>query len=344
MNVTVRDIREEDLENIITWRTDPEITRYMNTNPVLTPEGQKKWLSDVQNDPSKRHWMIEAEGEPCGVIQLIDIDWKNKNTSWGYYVGVRRLRSIRLALSLEMSLYDYVFDALGFEEIHNEAFSLNEGVIKLHQMCGNAIVKVVPGEVEKEGVSYDITHMSITRDKWYELRKTKKYTKIDFDIAFRFHHIGYAVADMEQALAAFRKTGWRDVTNRREQAPAEDAADEKHSGCAGAGVRPLPGVTADEGRGVYLAFLERADTNVLIELVSPMHDRSPVSKILASSNKVASSYHICYEADDLDVAIAEMKRRGYVLTDAAKPAPAFGGRCVAFLLHRDAGLVEILGT
>ena len=314
MNVILRDVREDDLENIIRWRTDPEITRYMNTNPVLTMEGQKEWLAAFREDITRRQWLIEVEGESAGVIQLIDIDWKNKNTSWGYYVGEKRLRSMKLALALEMGLYDYVFDALGFEEIHNEAFSLNEGVIKLHRMCGNEITKVVEGEVEKEGVKYDITHMSITRDKWYELRKTKRYERIGFDIAFCFHHIGYAVADIEKAQAAFRKLGWRDAG----------------------------GVTADEGRGVYLAFMERPDTNALIELVAPMHDKSPVSKLLASSNNVASSYHICYEVEDIDFAVAELKRRGYVLTDAAKPAPAFGGRKVAFLLHKDAGLAELL--
>ena len=166
MNITLRAVREDDLANIIRWRTDPDITRYMNTDPVLTMESQKEWLASVRDDITKRHWLIEVDGEGAGVIQLIDIDWKNKTTSWGYYVGEKRLRSMKLALSLEMSLYDYVFDALGFEEIHNEAFSLNEGVIKLHQLCGNEIVKVVPGEVEKDGIKYDITHMSLTSDKW----------------------------------------------------------------------------------------------------------------------------------------------------------------------------------
>ena len=340
MNITLRAVREDDLANIIRWRTDPDITRYMNTDPVLTMEGQKEWLAAVRDDITKRHWLIEVDGEGAGVIQLIGIDWKNKTTSWGYYVGEKRLRSMKLALSLEMSLYDYVFDALGFEEIHNEAFSLNEGVIKLHQLCGNEIVKVVPGEVEKDGVKYDITHMSLTRDKWMDLRETKRYEKIIFDIAFRFHHIGYAVADIEQARRAFMKLGWRDV-NAATQKNRMSACDSPSQDIR-ASVIPQDGVTRDENRGVYLAFLERADTNALLELVSPMHDKSPVSKLLASSNNVASSYHICYEVDDLDFSIAELKRRGYALTDSAKPAPAFNGRRVAFLLHRDAGLIELL--
>ena len=35
MGVTLREIREEDLENIMRWRMAPDITRYMNTNPEL---------------------------------------------------------------------------------------------------------------------------------------------------------------------------------------------------------------------------------------------------------------------------------------------------------------------
>lgn len=44
MSVTLRKVTEGDLEQIMRWRMDPEITRYMNTDPKLTLEGQKKWL------------------------------------------------------------------------------------------------------------------------------------------------------------------------------------------------------------------------------------------------------------------------------------------------------------
>lgn len=42
MSVTLRKVTEGDLEQIMRWRMDPEITRYMNTDPKLTLEGQKK--------------------------------------------------------------------------------------------------------------------------------------------------------------------------------------------------------------------------------------------------------------------------------------------------------------
>ena len=48
MSVTVRSIEQTDLENIMHWRMDPDITRYMNTNPRLTLEGQKAWLASIE--------------------------------------------------------------------------------------------------------------------------------------------------------------------------------------------------------------------------------------------------------------------------------------------------------
>ena len=49
MSVTLRKVTEGDLEQIMRWRMDPEITRYMNTDPKLTLEGQKKWFAKVQS-------------------------------------------------------------------------------------------------------------------------------------------------------------------------------------------------------------------------------------------------------------------------------------------------------
>lgn len=182
MAITLRKVSEDDLEMIMNWRMSETVTKYMNTNPKLTLEGQKKWLESLERNENVRNWIIEVEGVPAGLINLADIDWNNRTTSWGYYIGEEDLRSLKLAISLEMSLYDYCFDVLGFTEVHSEVFKLNEGVWKLHTACGCKIVKEVPGEVEKEGVAYDIVHLSIERDEWFKIRENKKYEKINYDI------------------------------------------------------------------------------------------------------------------------------------------------------------------
>lgn len=180
MEFAVRRIDESDLERIMNWRMSPEVTTYMNTNPKLTLDGQKKWLKSLEGNESVRYWLVEVNGQPAGVINLADIDYENKNTSWAYYIGEKSLRSIQLAISLELSLYDYVFEKMRLDEIHGEIFSLNGAVIKLHKLCGCKVVEVVPEEVEKEGVKYDITHVSLNRSDWEQNKGKQRYERIEF--------------------------------------------------------------------------------------------------------------------------------------------------------------------
>lgn len=180
MAVTLRRIRESDLENIMRWRMDPEVTRYMNTNPKLTPEGQKKWFASIRANEDVSYWIILVDGQEAGVINLTGLTDPEGNLGWAYYMGEKKLRSIRTALSLEMSLYDYIFDELGKNSLTGDIFTLNQGVIKLHELCGSVIVEERRNHITKEGISYDVTFMRMTRQRWNEIRSTKKYDRIIF--------------------------------------------------------------------------------------------------------------------------------------------------------------------
>lgn len=180
MGVTLRGIREDDLEDIMRWRMDEDITRYMNTNPKLTPEGQRAWLAGIRGNTDVRYWLIEIDGQPAGVINLTGLDNPEGNLGWAYYVGEKRLRSIRTALSLEMSLYDYAFDVLKKKAVYGDIFSLNKGVIQLHKLCGCEIVEERKRHVRKEGIWYDVTFMRMTARTWFAIRDSKKYEKIQF--------------------------------------------------------------------------------------------------------------------------------------------------------------------
>lgn len=180
MSVTLRDIQESDLENIMNWRMAEDITRYMNTNPKLTMEGQREWLASIRQNPDVRYWMIEVDGESAGVINLTGLEKHDGNLGWAYYMGVQRLRSIKTALALEMSMYDYALLTLGKNAVDSDVFTLNAGVIQLHKLCGCEVVEERKRAVCKEGVYYDVTYMRMTAERWAALRQGKNYEKIVF--------------------------------------------------------------------------------------------------------------------------------------------------------------------
>lgn len=319
MGIVLKRITEDDLELLMNWRMSDSVTKYMNTNPRLTIDMQREWFEAQEHNDRVRNWIVEVDNTKVGLINLIDMDFEKRITSWGYYIGEESYRSLRLAISLEMSLYDYCFDVLGLKEVNSETFKLNEGVWKLHIACGCSIVKEVEGEIEKDGVRYDIVHMSMDRDKWLSIREKKMYDRINFDIwqdkiyGMIVHHLGVATSDIMGSVRLFEGLGW------------------KWDGQ----------IIEDNMRNVRLAFLKHCNDE-LLELVCPVNDKSPINNTLDNMKNIASPYHICYEVDNIESVINILKKRRYVVTDTLKAAVAFNERRVVFLLNKDVGLIELL--
>ena len=166
---SARAIKDEDLELIMGWRMDPGITKWMNTDPALTLQDQKKWLERIQLDDLSQYWMICVDGQPAGVLSLFDIDKSSLSAEWGYYIGAAKLRSMNLAISIELSLYDYCFNNLGLKTVLNKVLADNEGVIKLHQICGNKITAVNKEAVIKNNIAHDQVCMEIGKADWESL-------------------------------------------------------------------------------------------------------------------------------------------------------------------------------
>lgn len=127
----------------------------------------------------------------------------------------------------------------------------------------------------------------------------------------KIDHIGYAVKRIDRAIIAFQKLGY-------EFEPVID----------------------DTDRNVKLAFGSK--DSYRIELVAPLDKKlgSPVDQYL--SNAVGTPYHICYESESLDAEIEELKAQGYKVVIEPRPAVAFGGRRVVFMMNIGFGLMEIV--
>jgi len=125
----------------------------------------------------------------------------------------------------------------------------------------------------------------------------------------KVHHIGYAVKEIDEAVKKFRDLGY----------VVEDKIE-------------------DESRKVVIAFARNND--VLVELVAPMGEGSPVDGILDKNG--AAPYHICYEVHNIEEACKELKKEGWTVLIKPAPAPAINGALVVFLYNRIVGLIELV--
>jgi len=128
----------------------------------------------------------------------------------------------------------------------------------------------------------------------------------------KVHHIGYAVRSLQAAKQKFQLLGFS----------------------------PFGEEVMDVARNVRIQFMENA--GVLIELITPLKEDSPVSQILSKAGN--SPYHVCYEVENIPRTAEELRAQHFLLLSPPSAAVACGGSRVAFLFHKDIGLIELLET
>lgn len=107
--------------------------------------------------------------------------------------------------------------------------------------------------------------------------------------------------------------------------------------CRVLGYRAAAPPVVDAEQKVRVQFLHLGD--FALELLEPTGPDSPVAQFVRSGGGL---YHLCYECDDLEAALARLREAGSAVARPPAVAPAIGGRRVAFLVTRQRQLIELV--
>lgn len=129
----------------------------------------------------------------------------------------------------------------------------------------------------------------------------------------RLHHIGFVVASIEDAMPGFVRSMMAEWDGQSFEDPLQKAK---------------------------VAFLATRVGDALLELVEPLGEDSPVQRFLRE--KGGGLHHVCYEVADLEQELTDFRGRGAVIAKRPKPAVAFGGRRIAWVITAENLLVELL--
>lgn len=181
MEVKLEKLGEKDLDLVAKWRMLPEITKYMYTDPIITPESQRKWFNTIKNNNHVKYWIVLLNGVKVGLIFLTDIDYVNKRCYWGYYIAEQFARGKGLARILECNINDFAFYKLGLNKLCQEILAFNERVVAIHKKFGSEIEGVFKQHIYKNGEFHDVVCMGIIKEKWDKFRESIVYDKIEIE-------------------------------------------------------------------------------------------------------------------------------------------------------------------
>ena len=128
------------------------------------------------------------------------------------------------------------------------------------------------------------------------------------------NHIGYAVRNIQKTAQLYINAGWS-----------------------------LSEVFDEEVQHTKIAFLNKEGFPT-IELVAPLMEGAP-SPVDSFLEKVGcSTYHICYDVDDIDQAVEDLFDEGFKPLFMPIESVAMGGHQICYLFHLDVGLIELVST
>jgi methylmalonyl-CoA/ethylmalonyl-CoA epimerase len=128
----------------------------------------------------------------------------------------------------------------------------------------------------------------------------------------RLHHVGYATKEIEPIAETY---------------------------IARFGYEVSTGLIHDPLQTAFVQFLRLPGEPTYLEFVAP---DGPTSKLSAQAKRGGGLNHLCYATGSLEAAIAHLESNGMKLISDPKPAVAFAGRRICWLLGWDQVPIELV--
>lgn len=126
----------------------------------------------------------------------------------------------------------------------------------------------------------------------------------------RIHHIGYLARNLENTKQEFLKLGFTIEKN----------------------------TIYDSIRKINIIIL--SNEHYCVELIQPKDKESPLYSLLKKYQNTA--YHFCYITSKISIDIKRFEEHGYKLIQYPQKAVCFEDKLVAFLMHPDMGIIELV--
>jgi UDP-4-amino-4,6-dideoxy-N-acetyl-beta-L-altrosamine N-acetyltransferase len=169
--VELRPMTLADGGQVLAWRNQPDVARFMCDDRPITPEQHARWMTDVLASDTRRYWIVEHRGCARGVINLADIDWDHRRCSWGFYLGEPDTAADGTDDRLHMSdalrrVAEIAFIDLQLDKLCAQVLSSNERSLALHERIGFVREGVLRAHVRRTDGVHDLVLLSMLRSEW----------------------------------------------------------------------------------------------------------------------------------------------------------------------------------
>ncbi|HEY9481177.1 MAG TPA: GNAT family protein [Candidatus Paceibacterota bacterium] len=172
----LRPLEEEDLPLLTKWINDREVTRYLVTYLPMSAEKERDWFMKLKDNKDEvTLGVCLLDGTLIGVMGTHHIDWKDRITTTGAFIGDKRYWGKGYGTDAKMQLLNYCFNTLNLRKIQSRVIAFNARSLAYSKHCGYQIEGTSRLETFKEGKYWDVVDLGLFREEW--LPYWEKYLK-----------------------------------------------------------------------------------------------------------------------------------------------------------------------
>ena len=137
--VTLKRLKEQDLEMLRTWRNDPKISRVMFFQEYITRDMQLKWFNSLSE--FDYYFVIETANKPVGLIHL-NIDEKDEHSAFvGLFIHDDSYWGTQVPVYSSLALLNFAFKELDLKQVLAKVRKDNSAAIRYNQSLGFSAIQ-----------------------------------------------------------------------------------------------------------------------------------------------------------------------------------------------------------
>ena len=166
MRVKIRKFEKCDIPEKVKWVNNPENNVFLHYDLPLEIEKTERWFENNLGRTDRYDGLIEADGNPVGIIGLLSIDQKNKKAEYYVLMGNTDFKGKGIAKEASRQIINYGFYELGLNRIYLFTEVKNETAQKLFERVGFTKEGCLRADLFSHGKFVDRYVYSILKEDW----------------------------------------------------------------------------------------------------------------------------------------------------------------------------------
>lgn len=155
MCVRIRKFEEKDIPYKVKWINDEKNNRFLHYDLPLSEDKTLVWFKNNKNRTDRMDFTITYNGEPVGLIGLLNIDQKNKKAEYYICIGNEKYKGKGIAYTASKLLIDTVCNELNLNKIYLYTEIGNIPAQKLFEKIGFVKEGLLRSDLYYNGKSID---------------------------------------------------------------------------------------------------------------------------------------------------------------------------------------------